>query len=221
MNRRVHALIVRTESLQHLPHHLVTLVIAQRLSGRHAVGNSNRQNNVAVLLTLSAAHHATYRLNNIHHRVAGIQEKHRVKIRNVHTLSQAASVRQDTTNFALLIRLLLEPVQELGTALRVEAAVNVANLHAKVISRVVVLRVTQVNAYEVLKLALNLLGILNRTVERHGALHRCEIITEGSLQLTATALSEAVPTTHQLRHIINGKLVGFVSQKVLEGGRNL
>ena len=33
MNRRVHALIVRAKRLQHLPHHLVAFIVAQRLSG--------------------------------------------------------------------------------------------------------------------------------------------------------------------------------------------
>ena len=96
-----------------------------------------------------------------------------------------------------------------------------ANLHAQVVGRVVVLAVAQVNAHEVLELALNLLGILNRAAEGHGTLHRFEVITEGSLQLAAAALGEAVPTAHQLRHVINGELVGLIGQKVLEGGRNL
>ena len=124
---RLEAFVVGAEGAQHLPDDLVLLVVVEgdiRLDpGRHR----DRQDDVAVALALELAHDAADALNDIHLAVARVQEDHRVERGNVDALAQTAGVVQDARHIAL--RILLEPVEQLGALHDVHGAVDVLGLH--------------------------------------------------------------------------------------------
>ena len=72
------------ESLQHIPHNTVLLVIGKGHFRLHASRNTNRQDDVTVLFALALAHNTTHGLDNIYNRLTRVKEHHRVQCRNIH-----------------------------------------------------------------------------------------------------------------------------------------
>ena len=101
----VEALIMRAQRLQHLPHHAKRVIVRQDVLGRHPSRDRHRQDDVAVLLPRRQAHYPPHGLNDVHLGLARGQEHDRVQGRDVHTLGQAAGVRQDPTGHGRPLRL--------------------------------------------------------------------------------------------------------------------
>jgi hypothetical protein len=88
VDRRVEPVVVRPQGLEHLPDGLEPLVVSQRLRRRHARRHGDRQDDVPVRLAFGAAHDPADGLDDIHDRVARVQEQHRVQAWHVHALGQ-------------------------------------------------------------------------------------------------------------------------------------
>lgn len=117
------------QRLKDLPDDLEALIIGQGLLRRHPGGHGDGQNDVAVVLTRCQAHHPADGLDDIDHRVTGLEEEHGVQARDVHAFGQAAGVGQDAGTARAGI--LPEPVQQPVTFQGVERAVNVLDLAAQ------------------------------------------------------------------------------------------
>ena len=100
----VEALIVSAQRLKHLPHHPEGVIVRQNVLGRHPRRDRHRQDDVAVLLTRSQAHHPPHGLNDVHLGLARGQEHDRVQGRDVHTLGQAPGVGQDSAGHGRPLR---------------------------------------------------------------------------------------------------------------------
>ena len=119
----IETVIMRTESLQYVPYNFILFVFCKRCFWLHASRNTNRQNNIAILLAFTLAHDTAYRLDNVHNRTARAKEHNRIQRWNVHTFRQTASVGKDTAGVFPCIP--LQPVDAVLAFKGVGFAVNV------------------------------------------------------------------------------------------------
>lgn len=196
----VEPVVVSPQGLEHLPDGLEPLVVGKGLRGRHARGHGDRQDDVAVGLAVGSAHDAADGLHHVHDRVARVQEQDRVQAGYVHALGQAARVGQDAGAGGAGV--LLEPVQELVAAQRVERAVDVVDLAAEhVLVRVVV------GVDDGVEVGGDGPGVRDGPGKGDGALHRRRVVAEaGAVGEGARALGQGVPAADDLRRVIQVEL---------------
>ncbi len=200
VDRRVEPVVVRPQGLEHLPDGLEPLVVRECLGRRHARGDGDGQDDVAVRLAFGAAHDAADGLDDVHDRVARVEEQDRVQARHVHALGQAARVRQDAG--AGRAGVLLEPVEELVAAQRVEGAVDMVNIAAEHILISVVVGID--DGVEILG---DRLGVRDGPGEGHGAFHRRSVVPEiGAVGKGARPLGQGVPAADDLRRVVKVQL---------------
>jgi hypothetical protein len=129
-----------------------------------------------------------------------VQEKDRVEARHVHALGQAARVRQDAG--AGRAGVLLEPVEELVAAQRVEGAVDMVNIAAENVLISVVVGVD-----DGVEVRGDGLGVRDGPGEGHGALHRRGVVPEvGAVGKGAGPLGQGVPAADDLRRVVKVQL---------------
>src|SRR5699024_6495317 len=119
---RVEAVIVRTQCVEDLPHHFETGVVIQCLRRRLTWWHSNWENDVAVVLALSLTHYATNGLDNIHHRIAWVEENDSIKAWNVHALRKTTGVGKNSG--LIVIHGGFQPRDFVTTLHRVHAAIH-------------------------------------------------------------------------------------------------
>ena len=109
VDHRVEAVVVRTKRLQHLPHHGIGFVVAQRIVRLNAGWDDDRQDDVATLLARGVAHDPANRLHHVHLRVARGQEQHGIQRWHIHPFRQTAHVAQNAAGVVGCVG--LEPSQ--------------------------------------------------------------------------------------------------------------
>src|SRR5699024_1901066 len=81
--------------VENLPDNSEARVIIERLRRTHTRGYRNGKNDVAIVLALGLTHDATDRLNNIHHRIARVEEDNGIEAWDIDTLRQTTSIGEN------------------------------------------------------------------------------------------------------------------------------
>ena len=200
------ALVVGTQRLQHLPHHLVCLVVAQRHFWRHAGRHPDRQDHISEVLALRATHYPAHGLDDIDDALARLQEKDGVERGHVDALGQALGVREHAAD--ALPRRVPKPRQRLGTDLDVGRAVDVAGLNPHRIGVTAILERLVRDHGEGLR---ECLRRLDRGRERDRALHRHLVTRE-----LRAALGECVPAADDAGEVVERETGLGIRQLPLE-----
>lgn len=128
VDHRIEAIVVRPQSLKHLPDDLVRLIVVQRIVGLDSRRDDNGEDDVPSFLTAVGRlpHHAPDRLHDVNLRFARREKENCVKSGYIDAFGQATHVAQDAAG--ILGRLRLQPAN-LRLLLRgVHAAVYVLGL---------------------------------------------------------------------------------------------
>ena len=206
----VQAIVVGPQRVQDLPDDLEALVVGQRVLGRDAGRDPDREDHVAEPLSGRLAHHAPDGLDHVDHRVARLEEDDGVEGGHVDALGEAAGVRQDPADLGL--RRLLQPLEQVLALEGVEAAVHV--LHFRRERPLAVGRVALGHLGEEL---LELLGVRDRGGEGDRGLHRDRVVLREGLA-AGVAFGESVQAADDPRCVVELELVVLVGELALEGG---
>ena len=90
---------MRTQGTENVPDNRETLVVVERRRGIDSRRYSDREDDVAVLLTRGLAHRTTNCLHNVHGRTPRTHEQHRIQGGHIDAFREAAGVGQDTAPF--------------------------------------------------------------------------------------------------------------------------
>ena len=126
------ALVVGAQGLQDAPDVGEHLRVIQRLLGRHARRDKDRQDDVAEVLPLGLPHHAPDGLHHIHGGVLRVEEDDGVQVGHVDALGQAARVGEDAAR--ALLNVAAQPRDVAGAHVGGHVAVNVAQLACQVVA---------------------------------------------------------------------------------------
>ena len=91
----VEVVVVGAEGVEDGPDDVVHVGIVEGVLGRHVGRDDDGNDDVAVFLAGSLAHHAADGLDDVHHAVLGGEEEDRVEARHVHALGEAFHVGED------------------------------------------------------------------------------------------------------------------------------
>ncbi len=83
-----------SQSLEHLPDWLEGR-LREDVVGVFGLVDENRNHNGAELLAGGFADHSADRLDDVHHRPLGVNERHAVEYRNINPVAQAGAVGED------------------------------------------------------------------------------------------------------------------------------
>ena len=111
------------KSLKNIPDNTVFFIIVQHFFRRFPFRNADGENDVTVLLAGGTAHHAAYRLNDIHLGTPGGKEHDGIQSRNVHAFRQTPGVGKDAA--MAFPGIVLKPAKKVIAFLRIHRSIDV------------------------------------------------------------------------------------------------
>ena len=202
---------MRTESLQYVPYNFILFVFCKRCFWLHASRNTNRQNNIAILLAFTFAHDTAYRLDNVHNRTARAKEHNRIQRWNVHTFRQAAGVGKDTTGVFPCI--LLQPVDAVLAFKGVCFTVNVLQFNGLAVA---IASIDFVKGLDFLEHRHKLLTLVDGLCKSNSAAHRLRVVRKIVILAGEMGLfSKTIHAAYNLDGIIECQFIVGIRQLLL------
>ena len=237
VDHRIKAVIVGTQRVQHLPHHLVGLVVFQRRVWLHPGRDHHWQDDVTALLALGLAHDPPHRLHYVYLRIARGQEQHCIQRRDIHPFGQTTHVGENPAG--VVWRLGLQPVELFLFLAGIHAAVHMLGLavqsnrdsilrHGAAVLRLLLAFMFLIGFHHRLEhggyvlgadlVVFRVLGWLDHLAEGHGAAHECLIIHQ---VLAGSLLGQGFPATYDLGGIVHLELVVVVLEQGLQAAADV
>ena len=167
----IETVIVRTESLQHIPYNAVLFVVCKGNFRLYTSRNTNRQDDVTVLFALALAHDTAYGLDNIYNRFARVEEHNCIQRRNIHTFRQATGIGKNTASVFPCV--LLQPVDAVLAFKGIGFAVNVLQFNGLVVA---ITGVDFVQCLDFLEHRHKLFALVDGLGKSNSAAHRLRVV---------------------------------------------